>query len=49
MPVDIFAISVSGSGLFHQTNFLPFASCDYLTLTPIALIDSNSQISGIFL
>lgn len=44
MSVDIFAISVFGSGLFHQTSFLQFISCDYLTLNPIALIDSNSQI-----
>lgn len=42
MSVDMFAISVSGSGLFYQTNFLQFISCDYLMLAPIALIHSSS-------
>lgn len=52
MSIGSFPISVSGSGLYHQNNFLHFISYDPLTVFPVALIHINSQvfrvISGIF-
>ena len=40
--VGVFPISVSGSGLYHENNFLHFISCDPLTVFPVALIHIKS-------
>lgn len=42
MSIGSLPISVSGSGLYHQNNFLHFISRDPLTVFSVALIHINS-------